>query len=654
MKRLGWGILAFILSLVMNVPASAIDTVPTTPNKVTGPFAITGYSFSGPNLRYVQIYNTSSSLALLDNWQITSTTKTTPAATINYATLSGFLEPGKHVIAAVPGLIESPAFSLPAYQHVASPLVGTVSLVAPLTSSFNDEVVSVPAISSTTIKEVDAALINYYLKRDVSTTTGNYVTGFSFMLPTEKIKNDQVYVVPQNPMLQIAELYPDPKNCSPFDSSALCSDYVKLFNASDGLIDLSLYRLRTGTHGQPASSSNTKSMNGVIAPGQYVIFPMSLSSSGSWVWLEDAYGSARFEQSVVEYPSNSGHSNEAWSYDDVGGLWRWTNLPTPSNVPNMFPVSPKVNTCQGLLLSEIAANVATEDQFIELHNPTSNNVDMSGCVLQTNRSTSAVFKLPDALVAPESYITVYVKDTPLTLTKTTSGTVYVLSSDLLSEVDVVSYSDLKEATSWARIDTTWLQTYDISPNAQNRSLKYPLCAEGYDRNLETGNCNKAESLESELSDCGAGKYRSPDTNRCRSLEALAVALTPCDVGQYRSPDTNRCRTLASTASILVPCAQNQERNLETNRCRNIASSNELKPCAANQERNPDTNRCRNKTSSISTDFPVEAVAQSGEATLGWWAFGGVGTLAAGYAGWEWRREVLAWIRKVLPFGTGRS
>ena len=142
--------------------------------------------------------------------------------------------------------------------------------------------------------------------------------------------------------------------------------------------------------------------------------------------------------------------------------------------------------------------------------------------------------------------------------------------------------------------------------------------------------------------------------RSRSLEALAVALTPCGGGQYRSPDTNRCRTLASTASILVPCAQNQERNLETNRCRNIASSNELKPCAANQERNPDTNRCRNKTSSISTDFPVEAVAQSGEATLGWWAFGGVGTLAAGYAGWEWRREVLVWIRKVLPFGTGRS
>ncbi|MBC7512333.1 hypothetical protein H7142_01575 [Candidatus Saccharibacteria bacterium] len=85
----------------------------------------------------------------------------------------------------------------------------------------------------------------------------------------------------------------------------------------------------------------------------------------------------------------------------------------------------------------------------------------------------------------------------------------------------------------------------------------------------------------------------------------------------------------------------------------LGSATELQPCAQNQERNPDTNRCRTKTSEIAADFPVEVVAQSGEATLGWWAFGEEGMLATGYAGWEWRREVSSWIKKLLPFGITR-
>lgn len=654
MKRLGWGVVAFIFSLIYSVPLNAIDTVPTTPNKVTGPLLITGYSFTGPNLRYIQIFNNSSALVSLDGWQVTSTTKTAPIITTHHVTIDGLLEPGKHVFAAVPGMVDRSAFTLPMYQQASSPLIGTVTLIPPAGSGFNDESVGVPTISTSTTKEVDSNGTNYYLKRDVSTTTGNYVSGFTFILPTEKLKNDQLFVPPQSPLLQVVEVYPDAKACSPFDTSDLCGDYVKVYNASSIPIDLSLYRLRTGTYGQTPSSSNTRTMSGTLLSGQYASFPLSLSSSGSWVWLEDAYGYARFDQTIIEYPSSSDHASEAWAYDTATGSWRWTNLPTPSNAPSEFPLAPPLNTCEGLKLSEIAANVATEDQFIEIHNPTSSNIDMTGCTLQTNRSKTAKFTFATMTLLPDSYVTVYVKDTELTLTKTTSGTVYLLSSDLLNEVDAASYSDLKESTSWVSVDGAWAQTYMITPNAENSVEQYPPCADEYFRNLETGNCNKVTETKSVLTDCGPGKYRSPDTNRCRSLEALATALTPCDAGQYRNPDTNRCRSLVSTASMLVPCAANQERNPDTNRCRSITSSSDLKPCAENQERNPDTNRCRNKTSEVTADFPVEAVSRSGEATLGWWAFGGVGTLAAGYAGWEWRREVAVWIRKIIPFGIGRS
>ncbi|MBC7512331.1 hypothetical protein H7142_01565 [Candidatus Saccharibacteria bacterium] len=314
MKRLGWVVLTFIFCIFSSVPSSALETTPTTPNKVTGPLLITGYSFSGTALRYVQIYNNTSTLVMIDGWQIVSTSKTNPTVTSNYITLSGQLEPGKHVFAAIPNLVDRISFELPILQTSGLSLVGSVSLIAPVASTYNDEVATVPTISSSTTKETSGSNVSYYLKRDISATTGNYVSGFTFTLPGDKLKNDQLYQSPQQPMLQVAQIYPDAITCSPFDTSQLCADFVKLHNASTSVIDLSLYRLRTGTYGQAASSSNTRTMTGIVQPNEYVSFPLALSSSGNWVWLEDSYGTTRYEQTAIEYPQvlamtmNHGHT----------------------------------------------------------------------------------------------------------------------------------------------------------------------------------------------------------------------------------------------------------------------------------------------------------------------------------------------------------
>lgn len=652
MKWLGWGLLAFLSTALISMPSQALETVPTTPPKTSGPFLITGYSFTGSSLRYVQIYNASNSLASLDGWTVMSFTKSAPVSTVQHVVMSGQLEPGKHVVASIPGLIDRPSFIFGPGTSAATPDLGTVMLVAPPLAGFNDETVTVPAVTASTIKEPEGAFTNYYVKRDLSSTTGNYVSGSSFALPPFTIKNDQLYEAPQPPALQIIEVYADALDCSPFDTSPLCNDYVKLYNPSANDIDLSRYRIRTGDYGQSPSSSNTKVLNEVLPAGGHVVAPMTLSSSGSWIWIEDVYGMSRYQMSAVEYPSNAGHVNEAWAYDSVADSWRWTNIPIPTSAPSMFPVPAAVNGCDGLRITEIAANVASEKQFVELYNPNDTELDVTGCVIMTNRS-SAGHVVHNTKLEAYARMTVYIGDTDLTLTKTTSGTVYLLSSDLTTEVDQVAYSDLKETTSWAEIDGVWLQTYAVTPGAANLAQAFPACDDGYVRNLDTGNCNKITAQDGTIADCGPGKYRSPDTNRCRSLEALATALTPCDIGQYRNPETNRCRSLLSTTSSLTPCAAGQVRNPDTNRCRAATSDEGLKPCDENQERNPDTNRCRNKAGAVNADFAVETIAQSGEATLGWWAFGGVGTLAAGYAGWEWRREVTGWIRRKLPFGIGR-
>jgi hypothetical protein len=215
------------------------------------------------------------------------------------------------------------------------------------------------------------------------------------------------------------------------------------------------------------------------------------------------------------------------------------------------------NECQGIILTEIGANLDSAEQFIELFNGSTEPVVVSGCQLQTNRSTTKTYVLGELELASGEYLAIYIKDTELTLTKTTSGTVYLLAEDSLVEVDVQGYANLKATTSWALLPSgEWKQTYTPTPGQANIWQEYP----------------------------------------------------PCPAGQVRNPDTGRCVNIIPADEVLKPCLPHQERNPETNRCRSIASSaNELKPCAPGQERNPETNRCRSVSSAASTLVPVNRV-----------------------------------------------
>ncbi len=652
MKCMGWGAMVILLLVAMlPMRAFALDTVPsaTGPNKVSGPLLITGYSLSGHSLKYVQIYNSSNSVVALDGWSVYVEYAATQ---LNIVSLEGLLAPGKYALVANAATVPSATVLFVDTVLPSDPIPTAVGLQPPAASNVMNEI-AVPVVTVSTPR-VTGAPATFYFARNISTSTGNYLTTYAAFVPspTFMLVSDELYVPPQSPPIQITEIYPDATTCSPFDEASICSDYVKVFNASNDAINLEQFRLRTGSNGQTSSASNTIQLGGSLASGSYVSFPLSLIASGSWVWLEDRYGAARYDGTLVGYPSSSGFDAQAWAYNATSDAWEWTVYPTPGNQASRFPEVAVVNRCEGLVISEISANVASEDQFIEVTNSGASALHMLGCALQTNRSQAASFIFADVTLQPADYLTIYLRDTPLTLTKTTSGSVYLLTSDLADEVDHSSYSDLSENTSWALITGEWVQTYDQTPNEPNTWLEYLACGQGAVRNLDTGLCNK-NTTTTTLSDCGVGKYRSEDTNRCRSIEEIS-SLAQCDTDQYRSPETNRCRSLVSMASSLTPCAASQERNLETNRCRSVESANILVPCAAGQERNPDTNRCRTvASSSIAADFPVEVAAATSEATLGWWAFGGVGLIAAGYAGWEWRREVAGWIRKITPLGIGR-
>lgn len=306
-----------------------------------------------------------------------------------------------------------------------------------------------------------------------------------------------------------------------------------------------------------------------------------------------------------------------------------------------------MNMCLGLRITEVGANL--EEQFIELYNSSDQNLSLRGCQVATSRDASKSYVLDDETsLKPGDYFVLMISDTNLRINKTTSSTIYLLSQDGGSEVDEVVYSGLKPGTSWSMIDDDWQQTYEATPGRVNQVKLYPDCQAGYIRNIDTGRCNQVV-VESEPAPCDKNQFRNPETGRCKLLSAADSALVPCREGQYRNPETNRCKSLTASTSNLVPCGEGEFRNPATNRCKKLASTTStLKPCQPGYERNPETNRCRktaNLASIAQAGFPVEPVSDSPQSFVGWWALGGAIMLGLGYAGWEWRHEVLGMLRR---------
>lgn len=628
------------LSYFVPNPVGALETLPGEPPLVDGPLKITRYSFQGDQLRFVEIYNDGNSVVDMTGWSL-AVRLSANADPANIVELHGLIAPDSWVTAGNRHVFgqNSTTFSFEYGNPPTEPRLVGVMLRPPAGTYLEHEVT--PSITGSTVR-VDATPPIYGFQRNISTSTGNYTTTYSAVLPDESFKpfDDGLYKPPATSLLRIVEIYPNALVCSPlesFHSNPYCFDYVKVYNPTQNDIDLGEYRIRGG--------SSSASANLLVQPGHYAVLPINLNNSG-WVWIEDRYGYVSYSDTLIEYPDSGSRRGQAWSWD--GAKWRWSRYPTPYDTDNQFTDGSPVNPCNGLRLSEIGANLSR--QFIEVYNSESHVINIRGCQLQTNRSQTAIYAFEDIDLEPGGYRTVYIDETDLTLTKTTSGTVYILSSDGEVEVDARSYENLSENSSYALIDGVWRQTFTLTPGDYNQYAEYPPCQEGYFRNTETGRCNKL-TASAELADCGPGRERNPATNRCRAIQS-GRQLTPCRPGQERNPATNRCRSIALASSTLTPCRPGQERNPATNRCRSVNSASTLKPCAPGQERNPLTNRCRKVNTASASDvaaFPVEPISEASRAFAAWWALGGVLILGAGYGAWEWRHEIANGWKRIVTW-----
>jgi hypothetical protein len=294
-----------------------------------------------------------------------------------------------------------------------------------------------------------------------------------------------------------------------------------------------------------------------------------------------------------------------------------------------------------LKITELLPNVAGVDtgyEFVELYNPTDRIVSLVNYRLKVG--TKLYDFSAGSSIGPGEYRAFYNSEIAFTLPNTTANV--ILLGDDGSVIDQpAAYDGPAEDMAWTLIDGMWQYTNQPTPAAEN-------LASIIEERL-------AEAAEPKpLAPCAANQYRSPETNRCRLLVTATATLTPCKDGQYRSEETNRCRTIALAGGTLTPCREDQYRSEETNRCRNFATPvKALTPCKDNQYRSEETNRCRTIATSAppAAAFAVEPIKDTEKVFVGWWALGGVMTLAAGYGVWEWRREIVSGVRKLATFFT---
>lgn len=221
--------------------------------------------------------------------------------------------------------------------------------------------------------------------------------------------------------------------------------------------------------------------------------------------------------------------------------------PSDNNDQKSEPSTNIAPKCRGLEFSEVFAYYADEksEQFLELHNPTDHDVDLSGCHIRYKKKKYGL----TGMMAVDGYYAYYPNVAGFSLTKNpnSSNTVELIDADG-KLVDTLVYNHgQKKSTAYAQFygatgEETWLMTYAPTPAAPNLYQEYRSCPEGKVINPATGNCVKAIAASTAPTDCPPGKYRNPLTGRCKNIETES-GPKPCAEGYERNPETNRCRKI---------------------------------------------------------------------------------------------------------------
>jgi len=274
--------------------------------------------------------------------------------------------------------------------------------------------------------------------------------------------------------LELSELLMAP---APSDTAG---PFIEFHNSGTKAVALNAYVIKIGLVGYYLPQR-------VLLPGAYAAihsetFPLSLDPTGGTAGLIDPFGNTVDSAAWPEAPAGA---SRVWD----GEGWVWTAHPTPDALNDLVSLPAPVSASDpsaatpvevgsgaapsypALDITELLPDPATpatdaEDEFIELHNPGSAMINLSGYSLKTGSSLTDTYTIGDITLDADGYIAFKSADTHLALANTGSSVaLYDPSGQQVGPT--VTYTAAKTGYASARFGAGWSWTTTPTPGEPN-------------------------------------------------------------------------------------------------------------------------------------------------------------------------------------------
>lgn len=258
------------------------------------------------------------------------------------------------------------------------------------------------------------------------------------------------------------------------------TDWIEFHNATDTDINLSGYHVQDN---KGTDEEYTFPEGSSIGPKSFLVieegtFEFGISGDGDSITLLDEKYAKIDEVTIPAMEDGFTYSRiedggSSWEIVEGGTKGR-SNSGTPDDNPDDNPDEP-VNPGESespILVNEVQGATIDGEQtdFIELYNPSSSSVDISGYRLQDDKGAEEEYVIPEGTTIEAGQIMVFYKDETFTFGLGGDGDVVTVLDAEGKIVDTIEYPAMEDGSSYARIpdgSDNWQVVTEPTPGESN-------------------------------------------------------------------------------------------------------------------------------------------------------------------------------------------